>query len=230
MLQSAHTPITDYLEEPLLAVDVREPSTLLLRRLESDGQQTALIVDGGKPVGIVRLAAAREEAADDRLVGNLSVEPLPVVLQDTMTAQDIVNIPDAAGMDRLPVVNAAGMLIGEIVRSRLLAAGDLREGETATVVTETTLGEAVAVDVREGQSVVSSNGHRIGTVKSVIVEANSGRISHFILTEGTIFKHDRKVNVELIAPDTGDTDTLHLKVDKEDIDRLGDYGVDEPAR
>lgn len=221
MVTSANTPISSLVEPPEMAVDVGESSTVLVRRLEQAGQQTALVTDGGKPVGVVRLAAARSEAADDRRVGEMTIESLPVVLQDTMTAQDITDIADAGAMERLPVVNAEGLLIGEVPRSKLQTGGTLSSNETATVVTETTLGEPVPISVKIGQDVIGSNGHKIGTVKDVLVEANNGRISHFIVQEGAIFKHERKINVELINPDGG-TDAVHLKVDKEDIDRLGD--------
>ncbi|MCA1668875.1 MAG: PRC-barrel domain-containing protein [Thermomicrobia bacterium] len=75
--------------------------------------------------------------------------------------------------------------------------------------------------VTAGQSVVGSDGGRIGIVKDVVVEVNTGRVGHIVVQEGAIFKKDRKVPVDLIDPTTDD-DNVHLKVDKADVDRLGD--------
>ena len=56
------------------------------------------------------------------------------------------------------------------------------------------------------------------------VEVNTGRVGHIVVEEGKIFKKDRKVPVDLIDPTAADND-VHLKVDKADVDRLGDVST-----
>jgi sporulation protein YlmC with PRC-barrel domain len=218
MVTESHRSITELVEPPLMAVDMRVPSLVVVRRLEQEGNHTAIITDEGRPVGLIRLAAARNEASEGKVVGQLTVEPLPMVLPDTATVDDVIRM-NTADVDRLPVVNADGLLIGELPRTKIASTG-LHSGDEVPIVAER-LGTEMPMTVTAGQSVVGSDGGHIGTVKDVVVEVNTGRVGHIVVEEGKIFKKDRKVPVDLIDPTAGD-DHAHLKVDKADVDRLGD--------
>jgi sporulation protein YlmC with PRC-barrel domain len=221
MVTQSHQPITDLIEPPSMAVDMRTPSMAVVRRLEQEGNHTAIITDEGKPVGLIRLATAREEASDDKLVGQLTVEPLPLVLPDTTTVDEAIHM-NTADVDRVPVVNADGVLVGELPRTKIAATG-MSQGDEVPVVAES-LGNEVPITIKAGQEVVGSNGGHIGTVKDVVVEVNTGRVGHIVVQEGTLFKKDRKVPVDLIDPNPDD-ENVHLKVDKSDVDRLGDLNA-----
>lgn len=221
MVTESSRPITELVEPPLMAVDMRVPSLVVVRRLEQEGNHTAIVTDEGRPVGLIRLAAARAEASEEKLVGQLTVEPLQVVLPDTATIDDAMRM-NTANIDRLPVVNAEGILIGELPRTKIAATG-MTQGEGVPIVAEK-LGAEMPMTVTAGQSVVGSDGHHIGMVKDVVVEVNTGRVGHIVVEEGKIFKKDRKVPVDLIDP-TADDDDVHLKVDKADVDRLGDVNA-----
>lgn len=221
MVTESHRPITELVEPPLMAVDMRVPSLVVVRRLEQEGNHTAIITDEGKPIGLIRLAAAREEATEEKLVGQLTVEPLPMVLPDTATVEDAIRM-NTADVDRVPVVNADGVLIGELPRTKIAATG-LHTGEEVPIVAER-LGTEMPMTVKAGQTVVGSDGGHIGMVKDVVVEVNTGRVGHIVVEEGKIFKKDRKVPVDLIDP-TAEDDSVHLKVDKADVDRLGDLNA-----
>ncbi len=218
MVAESHRSITELIEPPAMAVDMRVPSMVVLRRLEQEGNHTAIITDEGKPIGLIRLAAAREEASEDKLVGELTVEPLPMVLPDTATVDDAIRM-NTANIDRVPVVNADGVLVGELPRTKIAATG-LHQGDEVPIVAER-LGEEMPMTIKAGQTVVGSDGGHIGTVKDVVIEVNTGRVGHIVLEEGAIFKKERKVPVDLIDPMAND-DRVHLKVDKADVDRLGD--------
>lgn len=221
MVTESSRPITELVEPPLMAVDMRVPSLVVVRRLEQEGNHTAIITDEGKPVGLIRLAAAREEATEEKLVGQLTVEPLQVVLPDTATVDDAIRM-NTADVDRLPVVNADGVLIGELPRTKIAATG-LHSGDEVPIVAER-LGTEMPMTIKAGQTVVGSDGGHIGMVKDVVVEVNTGRVGHIVVEEGKIFKKDRKVPVDLIDP-TAEDDSVHLKVDKADVDRLGDLNA-----
>jgi len=221
MVTESHRSITELVEPPSMAVDMRVPSLVVVRRLEQEGNHTAIITDEGRPVGLIRLAAARNEASEDKLVGQLTVEPLPMVLPDTATVDDAIRM-NTMDIDRLPVVNADGVLIGELPRTKIASTG-IQSGDEVPIVAER-LGAEMPMTVTAGQSVVGSNGGHIGTVKDVVVEVNTGRVGHIVVEEGKLFKKDRKVPVDLIDP-TADDDDVHLKVDKADVDRLGDLSA-----
>jgi sporulation protein YlmC with PRC-barrel domain len=218
MVAESSRSITTLIEPPLMAVDMRVPAPVAVRRLEEAGNHTAIVTDEGKPIGLIRLTTARTEVTDDRTVGQLTVEPLTVVLPNTATVDDAIRM-NTENVDRLPVVDEKGMLIGELPRTKIAAVG-LGEGEEVPVVAER-LGNEVPMTIKAGQDVVGSDGGHIGTVKDVVVEVHTGRVGHIVVQEGKLFKKDRRVPVDLIDPETT-TDSVHLKVDKRDIDRLGD--------
>ncbi|MDQ6602384.1 MAG: PRC-barrel domain-containing protein [Chloroflexota bacterium] len=218
MVTESRRPITELIEPPLMAVDMRVPSMVVLRRLEQEGNHMAIITDEGKPIGMISLAAAREEASEEKLVGQLTVEPLPMVLPDSATVDDAIHM-NTANMDRVPVVNADGVLIGELPRTKIAATG-LHQGDEVPVVAERE-GMEMPITVKVGQTVVGADGGHIGTVKDVVVEVNTGRVGHIVVEEGLLFKKERKIPVDLIDP-MADDDHVHLKVDKADVDRLGD--------
>ncbi len=218
MVTESHRPITDLIEPPLMAVDMRVPSMVVLRRLEQEGNHMAIITDEGKPIGFVSLAAAREQASEEKLVGQLTVEPIPMVLPDTATVDDAIRM-NTANIDRVPVVNTDGMLVGELPRTKIAATG-LHQGDEVPIVAER-LGTEMPMTVKAGQTVVGSDGGHIGTVKDVVIEVNTGRIGHIVIEEGLLFKKERKVPVDLIDPMATD-DHVHLKIDKADVDRLGE--------
>jgi len=221
MVAESSRPITTLIEPPLMAVDMRVPSAVAVRRLEEEGNHTAIITDEGKPIGLIRLATARAEASEEKMVGQLTVEPLPVVLPHTATVDDAIRM-NTGSVDRLPVVDENGVLVGELPRTKIAAIG-LHEGDEVPVVAER-LGSEVPLTVKAGQAVVGSDGGHIGMVKDVVVEVNTGRVGHIVVQEGKLFKKDRKVPVDLIDPEMTD-ESVHLKVDKTDIDRLGDMSA-----
>lgn len=221
MVTESNRSITELIEPPLMAVDMHVPSLVVVRRLEQEGNHTAIVTDEGKPIGLIRLSAAREEASEEKVVGQLTVDPLPMVLHDTDTVEDAMRM-NTADVDRVPVVNADGVLVGELPRTKIAATG-LSQGDEVPIVAER-LGTEMPMTVKAGQEVVGSDGGHIGTVKDVVVEVNTGRVGHIVLEEGRIFKKERKVPVDLIDP-MADDDSVHLKVDKADVDRLGDLNA-----
>lgn len=221
MVTGSNRPITELIEPPLMAVDMRVPSLVVVRRLEQEGNHMAIITDEGRPIGQISLTAAREEAHEEKLVGQLTVEPLPMVLKDTTTVDEAIRMR-TSDVDRIPVVNADGVLVGELPRTKIASTGMSANDEVPIVAEH--LGTEVPMTIKAGQSVVGSDGGHIGIVKDVVVEVNTGRVGHIILEEGLIFKKERKVPVDLIDP-RSDDDNVHLKVDKADIDRLGDMSA-----
>lgn len=227
MVTRANTPIAELVEPPGMVVDINEPATDLVRRFDAGAESmTAIVTDAGRPVGVIRRAAAESAAGAGTLVGQLPMEPLPALVRDTMTLGDVIAMDTPADLDRLPVVNVDGMLVGEVIRTNLAAAGGMTDNR-AEVVTSAQ-GEAMPFTVVVGQKVIGSDGHSIGTVKDVVQEMVSGRVAHFVIEEGLLFKKERKIPVDLIDPTRGGDD-IHLKVDKDDIARLGTLDDEQNA-
>lgn len=221
MVTDANSTIANLIQPPNLAMDVRESSLLLLQRFVQEGHQFAVVTDDGRPVGMIHRAIAEREASEGTLIGQMTLQPLPVVATETMTLGDVMRLGAPADLDRLPVVNAAGMLVGELPRTGLTAIGGMENYE-ATITAEK-LGEEMPVTVKVGEKVIGKDGHDIGTIKDVVTEVTSGRIGYILVEEGLLFKKERKIPVDLIDP-THNDGYVHLKIDKEDVDRLTPLG------
>ncbi len=228
MVTNAQTPIAELVEPPAMVADAREQASDLLRRFAAQQEfLTAIVVDEGRPVGLIRRPVLEREANAGRLVGQLSLEPLPPLVRDTMALGDVMGMSTPADLDRLPVVNAAGMLVGEISPTRLHATGGM-VGNQAEIVTEK-MGAEATVTVSVGEKVIGSDGHEIGTVKDVVMEMTTGRVGYLVIEEGLLFKKERRIPVDLVDPTHRDGD-VHLKVDKADIDRLATLDDEREAQ
>ncbi len=51
----------------------------LVRLFAQQGYQFALVTDDGRPMGMIRRAMAENEASEDKIVGQMTVDPLPAL-------------------------------------------------------------------------------------------------------------------------------------------------------
>jgi sporulation protein YlmC with PRC-barrel domain len=72
--------------------------------------------------------------------------------------------------------------------------------------------------VRQGMKVDAIDGH-IGHAADLVVEPESGHISHFVLEKGHLWGK-KEVTVPVSAVNLADADTVHLKLDKEAVGQL----------
>lgn len=70
------------------------------------------------------------------------------------------------------------------------------------------------VGLHEGMDVVSSDGHKVGTVDALDTDPTSEDVTAIVVKEGFLSKHDRRVPVEDIASVKDDKVTLKLSKDE----------------
>jgi len=74
------------------------------------------------------------------------------------------------------------------------------------------------IALKEGAAVFSSDNHHIGNVAQVFTEAANNRVSYFLISEGIVFKHQRRIPAAWIrAVEEGN---IHLTVGRAVLDGL----------
>lgn len=77
------------------------------------------------------------------------------------------------------------------------------------------------VALREGTTIVSSDGQNVGSVERLFMEEASNKVSHFLISQGVLFKDRRLVPVNWVKS-VGE-DTVQLAVSSQVLERLPSY-------
>jgi uncharacterized protein YrrD len=77
------------------------------------------------------------------------------------------------------------------------------------------------VPLKEGTDVISSDGEHVGDIERLLVESDSNRATHFLITQGVLFK-DRKLVPSQWVKSIED-DKVHLSVSSKFLENLPPY-------
>ncbi len=77
------------------------------------------------------------------------------------------------------------------------------------------------VALEEGAKVISSDEKHVGNIEQVVVDSQDKRVTHFVVTEGVLFKDRKLVPVTWISEI--DENEVHLSVASNTLDRLPAY-------
>ncbi len=207
-------------------VDTIAPGELVVvakRRMESQGSRSLIVVEDDRPVGVVQWRGLARQDGNVPIADVMMTE-IPVLRAD-MTVDEVreqISRMDV-DLDHLPVVDAAGALIGEVPR------GAITKGETATgeatqkVVSgpEADRDRLQAIHLEQGMKVVGAAGNKLGTVDQVDLNAD-GNIAHFTVKHGLITKHVKRLPADVIAHVQGDE--VRLNIDQTEFKMLADLG------
>jgi uncharacterized protein YrrD len=80
---------------------------------------------------------------------------------------------------------------------------------------------ANTVPLKEGVKVITSDGKHVGNVDRLLVEPNSSRMSHFVISEGLLFKERKLIPANWIR--SASEDEVHLTVSSSVLERLPAY-------
>jgi uncharacterized protein YrrD len=77
------------------------------------------------------------------------------------------------------------------------------------------------VPLKEGTNVISSNGEHVGDVERLFIDSDSNKATHFVITQGFLFKERKLIPVQWV--DTVGEKEVHLLVSSELLGRLPAY-------
>src|SRR5947209_2038698 len=222
------TLVRDKMSPPTETIHATSTLVAARQRMQSEMRVKSLIViEGDRPVGILRYTDINRASGAQGTIADLMVTDVPPARED-QPLEELSGVMTEYDIDRLPVVDASGALIGELPRAALTLA------ETTGVEAisgQTTLSDAQsdqatpAFDVKKDMSVVGAQGHKVGKVKEVMADALSGSLTHVVVHTGILFGKDKSVPVDLV--DRVEGGDVYLKVDKSEIDVLPDLNAAE---
>jgi uncharacterized protein YrrD len=77
------------------------------------------------------------------------------------------------------------------------------------------------VPIQEGTDVISSDGEHVGDVERLSVEPDSNKVTHFVISQGLLFKDRKLVPVHWVK--SVEEDKVHLVVSTRLLERLPSY-------
>jgi CBS domain-containing protein len=143
-----------------------EPIVVARRRMEAETRRSLIVVDADRPVGIIEWRRLQHvDAPANTPVGEVMVREFPILTPNMSVADAQMHLADV-DVDRIPVVDESGRLIGEVPRTSLskfevttaagAGAGVQSPGERDTVASTSTSTStdvpAVPTDGLEGVS------------------------------------------------------------------------------
>jgi CBS domain-containing protein len=210
------------------------------RRMESQTRRSLIVVEGDAPIGVIewRGIMRESEVPASSLVQDYMVREIPV-LRPGMSLAEAQTYLGQVDLDRIPVVDESGRLVGEVPRTALSHYGGEADaaptmdsgkvhglaGDTDEIADTTRSDSATAVEtstasgtsIKDGMTVIGSGGSKLGTVDEVILEP-SGEASAFLVKHGFISHKHKRINADVV--ELIDGDNVVLKIDQTEFKML----------
>jgi len=77
------------------------------------------------------------------------------------------------------------------------------------------------IPLKEGTNIVSSNGEHVGNVERLFVEGDSNKVTHFLISQGVLFKDRKLVPAHWVK--SVEEDNVYLVVTSQLLERLPSY-------
>jgi uncharacterized protein YrrD len=77
------------------------------------------------------------------------------------------------------------------------------------------------VSLKEGSDVVSADGEKVGDVSQVFIDPDTDQVTHFLISEGFLFREKKLVPVHWVSEVA--EDKVHLAVDSALLERVPEY-------
>ena len=218
--------VRDQMAPPSETISSGSTAMAAKQRMQADMRVKSLIVvEGDQPVGMLRYNDVNQEGALQSSIEELMMRDIPTVRAE-QPLEELTGIMTQYDIDRLPVVDDSGALVGELQRAALTL------GEThgtESIITELRLSDTQSLqatpnfDIRKDMAVVGTGGSKIGKVKEVLSDQLSGSLTHLVVHTGLLFGKDKSIPADLI--DSVEGDEVCLKVDKAEVDMLPDLNA-----
>ncbi|CAN5615395.1 hypothetical protein BH24CHL1_BH24CHL1_07710 [soil metagenome] len=214
--------ITDYIIPATGTVPPTEPLHRIRHRMEADEVPTVIVADENRPVGVIRWSDIQDACGipDTCLARDIMLSGFPTLNVDSPASEAYASL-DLADVDRLPVVNAGGELVGVVPRAALLQIMD-GHGDMQALLNQPT-GPQIrrAFTVRPGMKVFSMDGMQLGLVDRMFLKG--GTVTGFMVAYGLSGRGHKYLNFHVV--DHLEDKTILLSIDAEHFQRLPDMNA-----
>lgn len=172
-----HTPfVADYLHPVSGTVHAEEPLHRIRQYARSGGFYSLIVVDQNKPVGMIRWLDIDPISTipDSSLARDIMLAGSPALTQRTPVLEAEINL-NVTRMDRLPVVDAEGELVGVYASATLKDWIRMDDDSNDNTFHDFSGGAPVrqAFTVHPGMNVYASDGDLVGLVDRLFLEAGA---------------------------------------------------------
>jgi hypothetical protein len=174
--------VADFLYPVSGTVHANEPLHRIRQRARAGGFASIIVVDQNRPVGLIRWSEIDRVTTipETSLARDIMLADGPALTRRTPVLEAQVNL-DLTGMDRLPVVDNDGMLIGVFATTTVKETAQMEHDNTDQAMhdsLEDGMGRQ-AFTVYPGMEVYASDGDRVGLVDRLFLE--SGTVVGFLV-------------------------------------------------
>ena len=222
---------SEYVRDVMVpTIDTISPADSVMvarRRFDSQTERSMIVADGHHPVGIIQWRAIMDQNTipGEAPVQDFMVQEFPLLKPDTPLTQAIESL-GSVDIDRIPVVNEDGDLVGVVPRGSLAHAEQVTQAAPAERTEPwgdqppqafsgpgqeavSTPAAAAGPMLAEGMNVVGVNGDKLGSVSEVLADP-MGRATHFLVQHGLLRKKHKRVPVDNVVSADGDTVTVSM--------------------
>ena len=202
----------------VVAADGTVRATLPQFRLET--ARALIAVAGQRPIGALtrNRVDGLTEVDLDRPVHEFVID-VPV-FEESMSLDMARTQADATNfeVDRLPVIDAEGILVGVIDRSALIHEADTFRSEQGELEISRSGLDSATVEVNKGMTVRGSDDEKLGEVDQVLVE--QGRVAALVVKHGLLGRHHKRISSDHVV--RAAEDDVYLDFGKQEFKFLAD--------
>lgn len=203
--------ISEMMTETIDSIETHETVRAAQRRMESQTLRSLIVVEGNRPVGIVKWRDLRSAGADELVSAHMTTD-FPVL----RTGMDIPEAHSRLGgvdFDNIPVVDDDGQLIGEVPRGSIVHHEiTVDENEHIDTAGEPALTGANGngFDLHADMEVLDAEENKLGTLSEMSDDPTTRRLSHIVVEHGMLRKKHKRIPADTISRVDGDTVILGL--------------------
>ncbi|HVX29735.1 MAG TPA: CBS domain-containing protein [Nitrolancea sp.] len=199
------------------------------RRMESEAKRSLIVVDGDAPVGMLEWGRMmrQDDSSGQTLVADYMTRDVPLLTQD-MPLEAASQQLGSVDLERFPVVDTEGHLVGEVPRGAILRRQEVTDQAVTTEATPAGAPETATASplsqVVKGMTVNGSDGDKLGQV-SELLTGMSGQLEAVVVEHGLFGRKHKKVPADLITS-VGD-DQVILTIGSTEFKHLADIEQSE---
>lgn len=206
-----NTMVSDLVSDGLDTIEVQESVRAAQRRMEAQTLRSLIVVDGERPVGVVKWRDLRR-ADTNATVASCMTTDFPVLRRDMRIPEAHSHLGDV-DFDNIPVIDEEGRLIGEVPRGAIVhheTPSDHEDHVTANGGTAVSPGDGPYFDLHEDMEVVDAEGDKLGKLSEMSTDPTTHRLSHIVVEHGLLRKKHKRIPADTISRVDGDDVVLGI--------------------
>lgn len=206
-----NTKISDLLSESLDTIETHETVRSAQRRMESQTLRSLIVVDGDRPVGVVKWRDIRNADVESTVASCMTTD-FPVLRRDMQIPEAHAHLGDV-DFDNIPVIDDEGRLVGEVPRNSIVHHETVSTAEDHVAVNDdAAIGTADGpqFDLRADMGVIDAEDNKLGKLTEISSDPTTHNVSHILVEHGMLRKKHKQLPADTISHVDGDNVVLGI--------------------